>query len=229
MMYLVAEFLHMVTAAFLIVDPVPRRLALLGPDRLGRRGRPGRVAVLRVIVLLAKVMGVILFFMLARWSWPRFRFDQLMDLGWKVMIPWGLVNVVVVAVWMEYGGRLGQAARRFRPSAAWPRSAGACWLLSWLVATVVDPDRAATTARGATWPAATSRVNAPQAVARRGHRDHETRRQEHQLGEEPQLGLAGKIVSAAVRPGADDHAAAPVPPQDDGPIARSSGTRSPIR
>jgi len=39
------------------------------------------VAALRVIVLLVKVMGVILFFMLARWSWPRFRYDQLMDLA----------------------------------------------------------------------------------------------------------------------------------------------------
>ena len=58
---------------------------------------------LRVIVLLAKVMAVILFFMFARWSWPRFRFDQLMDIGWKVMIPWGLVNFVVVAAWMEFG------------------------------------------------------------------------------------------------------------------------------
>ena len=37
LMYMVAEFLHMVTAALLIVDPLPRRLALLGPDRLGRR------------------------------------------------------------------------------------------------------------------------------------------------------------------------------------------------
>ena len=73
-----------------------------------------------MIVLLAKVMGVILFFMLARWSWPRFRYDQLMDIGWKVMIPWGLVNVVVVAVWMEYGA----AWRRwwgFRSSKGWRR------------------------------------------------------------------------------------------------------------
>ena len=66
------------------------------------------MAVLRVIVLLVKVMGVILFFMLARWSWPRFRYDQLMDIGWKVMIPWGLVNLVVVAVWMEYGDHLAR-------------------------------------------------------------------------------------------------------------------------
>ena len=62
-------------------DPVPRRLAFLGPDRHRATPSTWPVAVLRVIVLLAKVMGVILFFMLARWSWPRFRFDQLMDIG----------------------------------------------------------------------------------------------------------------------------------------------------
>ena len=72
-------------------------------------------------------MGVILFFMLARWSWPRFRYDQLMDLGWKVMIPWGMVNLVVVAVWMEYGDQAGAAAWRFDRAGAWPRSAGAHW------------------------------------------------------------------------------------------------------
>ena len=104
MMYMVAEFLHMITAAFLIVI-----LFLGGWHFWGLTGAGDDVtwpvALLRVIVLLGKVMGVILFFMLARWSWPRFRFDQLMEIGWKVMIPWGLVNVVVVA-WIEYGGRL---------------------------------------------------------------------------------------------------------------------------
>ena len=80
------------------------------------------MALLRVIVLLVKVMGAILFFMLARWSWPRFRYDQLMDLGWKVMIPWGMVNLVVVAVWMEYGDHLARLMA-FRPAGAWP-SAG---------------------------------------------------------------------------------------------------------
>ena len=73
----------------------------MGPDGLGEA--TGWVEVLlRVIVLLAKVMAVILFFMFARWTWPRFRFDQLMELAWKVMLPCGLVNFVVVAAWMEF-------------------------------------------------------------------------------------------------------------------------------
>ena len=56
---------------------------------------------LRIVVLLVKMIGVILFFMLARWSWPRFRFDQLMELAWKVMLPLGLFNVFAVAVLSE--------------------------------------------------------------------------------------------------------------------------------
>ena len=57
-------------------------------------------------VLLAKVMAVILCFMIARWSWPRFRFDQLMALAWKVMLPLGLVNLVVVATLIEFSAEL---------------------------------------------------------------------------------------------------------------------------
>jgi len=105
MMYLVAELLHMVAAALLIVI-----LFLGGWHLWGITGSSDVVtwpaAILRVIVLLAKVAAVILFFMLARWSWPRFRFDQLMALAWKVVLPLGLVNVVVTAVWVEYGDRL---------------------------------------------------------------------------------------------------------------------------
>jgi NADH-quinone oxidoreductase subunit H len=51
-----------------------------------------------LVVLNAKIFLVILFFMLVRWSWPRFRFDQLMAFAWKVMMPLGLINFVVVAI-----------------------------------------------------------------------------------------------------------------------------------
>jgi NADH-quinone oxidoreductase subunit H len=46
-------------------------------------------------------MLVIVFFMVTRWSWPRFRFDQLMALAWKIMLPLGMVNFLVVAVFNE--------------------------------------------------------------------------------------------------------------------------------
>jgi NADH:ubiquinone oxidoreductase subunit H len=51
-----------------------------------------------IVCFFAKVIGLILFFMFVRWTVPRFRYDQLMSLGWKVMIPLGLMNLLVSAV-----------------------------------------------------------------------------------------------------------------------------------
>ena len=137
MMYLVGEFLHMVLAAFLIVI-----LFLGGWHLWGLTGSGDLVtwplALLRVIVLLVKVMGVILFFMLARWSWPRFRYDQLMDLGWKVMIPWGLVNLVVVAVWTEYGDSLARLMALSNEQGMIAVGSGVL-LLTWLITATFDP------------------------------------------------------------------------------------------
>ncbi len=47
----------------------------------------------------AKWRLVILSFMIVRWSWPRFRFDQVMDLAWKVLIPRGLVQGALTSAW----------------------------------------------------------------------------------------------------------------------------------
>ncbi|MEX0612749.1 MAG: complex I subunit 1 family protein, partial [Pirellulales bacterium] len=50
----------------------------------------------KVLVLLTKVVASIFLIMLIRWTLPRFRFDQLMELTWKVFIPLALANVVAV-------------------------------------------------------------------------------------------------------------------------------------
>jgi len=101
LMYLIAEFLHMVTVAFLMVI-----LFLGGWHLWGVTGSADEVtwgtAIIRVLVLAAKVLGVIVFMMLVRWSWPRFRFDQLMSLAWKVMLPLGLANLLMVTVLVEF-------------------------------------------------------------------------------------------------------------------------------
>src|SRR5205823_3684834 len=54
--------------------------------------------VIKLIVLGLKMGGFIIFYMLIRWTIPRFRFDQLMALAWKVLIPLSLLNVICVMV-----------------------------------------------------------------------------------------------------------------------------------
>jgi NADH-quinone oxidoreductase subunit H len=53
------------------------------------------LAILQSASLLVKVAAFIFFFMWVRWTIPRFRYDQLMNLGWKGLIPLSLVNMVV--------------------------------------------------------------------------------------------------------------------------------------
>jgi NADH-quinone oxidoreductase subunit H len=57
---------------------------------------PGGVA--HVAIFLAKVFMFLLLFIWVRWMWPRFRYDQLMDLGWRRFLPLALANIVVTAV-----------------------------------------------------------------------------------------------------------------------------------
>lgn len=50
------------------------------------------------VVLMAKVLFFLWVFVWVRWTLPRFRYDQLMDLGWKKMLPWALANTIVTAI-----------------------------------------------------------------------------------------------------------------------------------
>ena len=138
MLFLVAEYLHMITVSVMVTI-----LYLGGWHLWGLTGAGEQitwpVAILRVVVLWGKVGAVIFFFMIARWSWPRFRFDQLMDLAWKVWLPLGIVNLVAVAIGVEFGGALAMALgapRAWTPAVlGWP-----LLLLSWLVATLTTPE-----------------------------------------------------------------------------------------
>jgi len=138
LLFLVAEFLHMVTAAFLIV------IMFLGGWHLwGVTGAAQDISWLQCLirfgVLSAKILGVILFFMLVRWSWPRFRFDQLMNLAWKVMLPLGLANLVTVATIEEFRPQLVAA---LGPGLAQGVALAAPWgvfFLGWIAAGLLTP------------------------------------------------------------------------------------------
>jgi len=135
LLFLVAEFLHMITAAFLIVILFFGGWHFWGIT-FADEVASWPIALVRVGVLCTKVFLVILFFMLVRWSWPRFRFDQLMSLAWKVMLPLGMVNLVAVAIFNEllqqFGG--GTGMRLLLALISW----GVC-AAAWLVVGYAGP------------------------------------------------------------------------------------------
>ena len=56
--------------------------------------------IIGIVVLFIKISSFIFFFMWVRWTIPRFRYDQLMRLGWKALIPLAIANIIVTAVVM---------------------------------------------------------------------------------------------------------------------------------
>jgi NADH-quinone oxidoreductase subunit H len=61
---------------------------------------------LQFIFLFLKIIGFIFFFMWVRWTLPRFRFDQLMNLGWKILLPLAIANILITGVVMWATGSL---------------------------------------------------------------------------------------------------------------------------
>jgi NADH-quinone oxidoreductase subunit H len=56
------------------------------------------ISIIGTLVLFGKIGFFIFFFMWIRWTIPRFRYDQLMNLGWKVLIPLAVVNIFLTGV-----------------------------------------------------------------------------------------------------------------------------------
>lgn len=59
-------------------------------------------AMICVVVFLTKIIFFIFFFMWVRWTIPRFRFDQLMNLGWKVLLPLSIINMLITGAVILY-------------------------------------------------------------------------------------------------------------------------------
>ncbi|HEX5724496.1 MAG TPA: NADH-quinone oxidoreductase subunit NuoH, partial [Longimicrobiaceae bacterium] len=107
-MFFIAEYAHVLTVSALMATlflggwDIP---GWQGDDMLGF-GADGRwigaepawwKTLLTLGAFAAKTFFFILVFMLVRWTVPRFRYDQVMDLGWKILLPAALAAVVVTA------------------------------------------------------------------------------------------------------------------------------------
>jgi NADH-quinone oxidoreductase subunit H len=91
-----SEYLHLVTAAALIVT------LYFGGWRVPFVAEPS--VLLSVISFVGKLVFFSWVFIWIRWTLPRFRFDQLMFLGWKVMLPLSLGNLLFQAFLMHWRG-----------------------------------------------------------------------------------------------------------------------------
>ena len=58
------------------------------------------MGIAHILVFLAKMLFFMVVFIWVRWMFPRFRYDQLMDLGWRRFLPLALVNILITAVWL---------------------------------------------------------------------------------------------------------------------------------
>jgi NADH-quinone oxidoreductase subunit H len=94
-MFFLGEYLHVITVSYLTV------VLFFGgwdlPFVLDQDQSGWLFALLKTGVMLGKVGFMIVFMMWVRWTLPRFRYDQLMDLAWKSLIPLSLINLLATA------------------------------------------------------------------------------------------------------------------------------------
>jgi NADH-quinone oxidoreductase subunit H len=95
-LFFMGEYVAMIAASGVLVTLFFGGWHLPGLSLLGLGGWP--LAIAQLLVFLAKVMIVLLFFIQVRWTLPRFRYDQLMNIGWKVMLPAALVNILITGL-----------------------------------------------------------------------------------------------------------------------------------
>lgn len=100
-MFFLAEYTNMIAISAMIVTLFLGGWTLpwLGLDRPALDGEWFK-GLIHLGVFVGKVSILLVLFILVRWMWPRFRYDQLMNLGWKSFVPLAMANIIVTAAWM---------------------------------------------------------------------------------------------------------------------------------
>ena len=89
-------------AAMVVVAAVATTVYLGGwyfpfVDRLEQSGNHNLYVIVSLLVFLVKASIILYVYFWLRWTLPRFRYDQLMDIGWKWLTPSALINIVLTA------------------------------------------------------------------------------------------------------------------------------------
>lgn len=99
LMFYIGEYGHMMVASALATTFYFGGYELpFGSESLQQSFSPLAYSFILFGCFLTKVLVFLWIFIWVRWTLPRFRYDQLMDLGWKTMLPWALFNTVLTAV-----------------------------------------------------------------------------------------------------------------------------------
>jgi len=96
--FFLAEYANMIISSGLIVTLYLGGWQVPYIETLGLSS--GLVTALQIAAFFIKVGALLFFFIWVRWSIPRFKYNQLMNLGWKVMFPLALINLIWVAVFV---------------------------------------------------------------------------------------------------------------------------------
>ncbi len=97
-MFFMAEYLNLIAASAMMATLYFGGWSLPGLHPTGILG-----GVISIAVFAAKTGFFIFLFIWVRWTLPRFRFDQLMNLGWKVFLPLALLNLIVTGALVLWG------------------------------------------------------------------------------------------------------------------------------
>ena len=97
-MFFMAEYLNLIAASAMMATLYFGGWSLPGLHPTGILG-----SVISIAVFAAKTGFFIFLFIWVRWTLPRFRFDQLMNLGWKVFLPLALLNLIVTGALVLWG------------------------------------------------------------------------------------------------------------------------------
>lgn len=100
--FFMAEYIHMIALSALFIIMFFGGYSLLpGLDVIADYA-PAFTPLLQLGSLVIKIALMIWFFVWVRWTFPRFRYDQLMHLGWERLLPLGIANLIVTVLFVYY-------------------------------------------------------------------------------------------------------------------------------